>query len=94
VEKDLEVLVGERLNMSQQYSGLHQKGGGQQEDRGNCPLLLYSHKAPYGAQCPGLEPSAQEKCGDVGTGQEGGHKDDQRARAPLLLGQVEEVGLV
>ncbi|GAB0205317.1 hypothetical protein GRJ2_002997300 [Grus japonensis] len=47
-EKDLGVLVDEKLNMSQPYPGLHQKKCDQQVEGGDSPHLLRSHKTPSG----------------------------------------------
>ena len=76
MEKDLEVLVGERLNMSQQYSGLHQKEGGQQGEGGDCPPPLCLCAAPSGVLHPGMGLPVQEGCRAVGESPEEGHEDD------------------
>ncbi|GAB0185874.1 hypothetical protein GRJ2_001052700 [Grus japonensis] len=91
-EKDLEVLIDEKLNMSQQcalaesqlYPGLHQERCDQQvEGRDSAPLLC-SCETPPGVLRPALVPQIQERCGLVGAGPEEGHEADQRAGAPLL----------
>ena len=41
---------------------------------------------------PVLGPSTQEGHGVIGAGPEEGHKDDQRAGAPILQGQAERAG--
>jgi len=47
-------------------------------------LPFCSGETLSGVLCPALEPSAQERHGPVGAGPEEGHKNDQRAGAPLL----------
>ncbi|PKU45209.1 hypothetical protein llap_4510 [Limosa lapponica baueri] len=88
-EKDLEGLVDEPATCThsperQPHPGLHQKKHGQQVKGGHSAPLICSHKTPPGDLLPALESSAQEGHGPVGTGPEEGHKDDQRAGAPLL----------
>lgn len=75
------------------YPGLHQKRGDQEAEGGDCPPLLCPCEAPSGVQCLGLRPPAQEKCGAVGVGPQGGHKNDHRAGALILLKQAERVGI-
>jgi len=67
-EKDLGVLVDEKLNMSRQcalcspesqpYPGLHQEKCGQQVEGGDSAPLLCSCETPPGVLCPTLEPPA------------------------------------
>ncbi|PKU40826.1 sodium glucose cotransporter 1-like [Limosa lapponica baueri] len=92
-EKDLGILVGEKLDMtwqhahsaeSQPYPGLQHKKCGQQVEGGDSPSLLCSGEIPPGVLHPALGPSAQEGHGPVGTGPEKGHRKGQRAGAPLL----------
>jgi len=92
-EKDLGVLVDEKLDMSHQwahspegqlYPGLHQKHRGQQVEGGDSAPLLCSAETPPGVLRPALEPPAQEQHGAFGAGPEDGHKNEQRAGLPLL----------
>jgi len=76
----------------QPYPGLHQKQHGQQLEGGDSASLLCSGETPPGVLRLALEPSAQERHGPVGAGPEEGHRNDQRAGAPLLWGKAERVG--
>lgn len=93
-EKDLGVVVDEKLNMSQQcvlidpkgqwYPGYYQKRGGQQGKGIDCPLLFCPCEASAGPLHPILRNPTQEGCEAFGEGPEEGHKDDSRAGASLL----------
>ncbi|PKU42453.1 rna-directed dna polymerase from mobile element jockey-like [Limosa lapponica baueri] len=101
-EKDLGVLMDERLNMSWQCALAAQKA--------NCILCCIkrsmasrsrevilppcSGETPPGILQAALESSTQEGHGPVWTGPVEGHKNGQRAGAPLLQGQAERAGVV
>jgi len=55
---------------SQPYPGLHEEKHGQQVKGGDSGPLLCSGDTPPRVLCPALEPSAQERHGDVGAGPE------------------------
>jgi len=69
---------------SQLHPGLQQKNTGQQGDGGDYSPLLCPYETLPEVLCAGLRPSAQERCVTTGAGPEEGHKDDQRAGAPLI----------
>ena len=79
VEKDLGVLVSERLDMNQQCVTSDQKansilgcinrGMAAERERG-LTFLLHPCEVPSEVLCPGLWPPTQEGCGAVGVGPE------------------------
>ncbi|GAB0178846.1 hypothetical protein GRJ2_000349900 [Grus japonensis] len=87
-EKDLGLLVDKKLNMSQQCAlaaqkdKLHQKQCDQPVEGGDSPPLLRSSETPPGVLHPALGSLVQERL--IGMSPKEGHKDDQRAGAPLL----------
>jgi len=101
-EKDVGVLVNEKLDMSHQCALTEQKANcilacikssmASRSREGILPLC--SAQTPPGVLRPALEPSAQERHGAAGAGPEEGHKNVQRARTPLLRGKAERVGAV
>jgi len=96
-EKDLGVLVDEKLGMSHQcvLAGLHQEKCDQQVEGGDVAPLLCSGETPPGVLHPALEPPAQEVHGPVGVGPEEGDKNYQRAGAPdnFCEERLRELGL-
>jgi len=103
-EKDLGVLVDEKLNMSWQCALASQKAnrilGCIKRSVGSrsreVVLSLYSALVrPYLEYCIQLwSPQHMKERGCAGVGPEKGHKDDQRAGVPLLRGQAKRVGAV
>ncbi|PKU43954.1 rna-directed dna polymerase from mobile element jockey- hypothetical protein [Limosa lapponica baueri] len=91
-EKDLGVLVDEKLNMTQQCVFAAQKANcilgylkSSVASRSREVILpLCSGKIPPGVLCTALESSTRKGHGPIGVSPEEGHEDDQRAGAPLL----------
>ncbi|GAB0192850.1 hypothetical protein GRJ2_001750300 [Grus japonensis] len=90
-EKDLGVVKDEELDMTWQCVLAAQKANcilgcikRSMASRSREVILLCSGETPPGVLCPALGSSVQERHGSVGASPEEGHKNDQRAGAPLL----------
>ena len=92
-ERDLGILVGAKLDASQQYAlaaweakcslGCINRGGQQGEGWEYLPLICPCEASPW-VMHPVLGPQTQEGCGDVGMGLEQGHKNDWMSSVLLL----------
>ena len=78
---------------SQPYPGLHPQQYGQQGKGGDSAPLLHSGETSPGVLHPALEPSAQERHGDVGVGPEEATKVIQGIEHFCYGGKLRELGL-
>ncbi|KAK4828535.1 hypothetical protein QYF61_027211 [Mycteria americana] len=90
-EKDLGVLLDEKLDMSRQCALAAQKANRilgcikrSMASRSREVILPLCSAVVRPHLCPALESSAQERHGAAGAGPEEGHKNDQRDRTPVL----------
>ncbi|GAB0204169.1 hypothetical protein GRJ2_002882500 [Grus japonensis] len=91
-EKDLGVLVDEKLDMTWQYVLAAQKANhvlgcikrSVTSRMREVILPLWSRETPPGVLRPALGAPAQDRYGAVGVSPEEDHEDDQRAASPLL----------
>ena len=94
-EDNLQVLVDEKLDTSQQCTLTAQKAnctlGCIKSSEANISregiLPLYSPEIPPGVKCPALGPMAQDRHGPVGADLEEGHKNCQRAEIGFSYGE-------
>ncbi|KAK4810664.1 LOW QUALITY PROTEIN: hypothetical protein QYF61_007464 [Mycteria americana] len=91
MERDLGVLVDNKLNMSEQCAAVAKKANrmlgcikGITSIDKEVIIPLHSALATHGILCSVLIPAIQKRCGQAGEGPEKGHKDDQRTGKPAI----------